>query len=359
MQLHFNELAQSQKRLDADQAHLIWVPSSAIVVHEVQAPKAPKRKWPELLPWMLEEKLLQAPQDSHFIIASKQGEQLTVLVTAKSQIREWQQSISSAGASNYSLLPDFLALPWHSGLISIARQEEQILVRYGELQGFAAPAELAWLMLRKLDADSVSPRGLAVCLPETDLLVDLQARVEVRHGEPDWQQAAVLPSANLLQGEFSLQQSAGMARAWLATAALLVLSIGLGFLSLHLENRQLAAEVEQLADSNRSEFYRQFPGLSIQSGNIRQTLESFISDRFRQRASLEQVGMRVLQDIDSVLSACNCSLQGLQWTAEGLELSLPLSAAERVEDWQFATYTKQSIARADDGLTVMLRPEYD
>tara|TARA_R110000824_G_scaffold315042_1_gene502075 strand:- start:90327 stop:91325 length:999 start_codon:yes stop_codon:yes gene_type:complete len=328
-----------------------------LVVHQVPKPNAPKRKWPALIPWILEEKLLQKPEDLHFVIAGKNQDRLSILVTAKSQMQEWQQQAAASGIKNYVLIPDFFALPWQAGTISIGHRADQILVRYGEFDGYSAAPEYAWHMLDNLLKNSNAQTKLSLSLASEDLPQRFQDRVAISNQNMDWNNAGYPMNADLLQGEFSLTTGSGSYLPWLSTAALLVLSIALGLLTLNLENARLENEIASLREANRTAFYSLFPGLSIRSGDIRATVERFISNRFRQRESLQSDAMLALTTIDNAMSACNCDLQSLQWNSAGLQLSLPLSAADSIEQWHFDGYSKQVRAEADTGLLLTLFKE--
>ncbi len=360
MNLHMNELLQTpiKKRLTGQHC-VLWVSSAELVMHEVAVPKAPKRKWHELIPWMLEEKLLQAPEDSHFVICGQEDTQLSVLVTARQQMQQWQEAAASAGLDDYVLVPDFMALPWQPGQISIASHGEQVLIRHGQFKGFAVPPDFAWFMLRRLLQQSEAALLLDPGFPQQELPQALQSRVQGRLTALDWQKAPVPAGVNLLCGEFRLQKRTPETRAWLASAALLLLTLGLAFVSLDLQNKHLQSQVDALTERNRAEFFRLFPGLSIRSGDIRTTLETYISGRFQQRDSLNSPAIRALLAADRVVANCNCGLESLAWTGEGLQLQMPLTAAESVDRWQLADYQKQITAEADSGLSVILLPEND
>ncbi len=357
MNSHFEDIAEFSQALVSANEPCIWVPSNLLVVHQVAVPSAPRRKWSELVPWMLEDKLLQAPEDMHFVIASKNNDKLNILVTAKDQIQEWKKSVEALGLNSYKFIPDYLALPWHSGLLSIGKFSEHILVRYGEFEGFAAPPNLAWHMLADLFQKSETPLSLSISMPEVELPEQFIEKIEIKHQGIDWQNASFPGSANLLNGEFALAPSSNVLMPWLKTAALFVLSLILGFAFLNIDNNRLEEEISYLEEQNRSAFYSLFPGLTIRSSDIRATLESYISNRFRQRESLQSEGMRALTILDRTLSACNCDLQSLTWSNNSMELMLPQSVENIVQQWSFEEYEKQISADADDSLTLTLYTE--
>lgn len=356
MKSHIDDLTKQTQVNSETQQACLWVPSCMLVVHQVPIPNAPKRKWSALIPWMLEEKLLQKPEDMHFVIVGKSHDNLSVLVCAKSQMQEWQQAVEASGINNYALVPDFFALPWQSGIISIAQRAEQILVRYSEYEGFSAYPEVAWHMLDNLLQASTGQTKLSVSLAEAELPLRFQDRVEFSNQNVDWHNAAFPARANLLQGEFSRATNSFSYKPWLSTAALLILAIALSLFALNLDASRLNNEIASLREENRLAFYSLFPGLTIR-GDVRATIERYISNRFKQRESLRSEVMLALTTIDSAMTACNCDLQSLQWNSAGLQLSLPMSAENIVEQWQFDGYTKQIRAEADTGLLLTLTEE--
>ena len=83
---------------DMDDVNL-WIPSERISLHLVDIPSAPERKWPDLLPWILEDRLLQAPEDMHFVVASRTSEQLQVIAVSRQDLSEWIRIAENAGAN--------------------------------------------------------------------------------------------------------------------------------------------------------------------------------------------------------------------------------------------------------------------
>jgi len=49
----------------------LWVPTERIGFHQVDVPTAPERKWPQLIPWLLEDRILQPVEEMHFVIAGR------------------------------------------------------------------------------------------------------------------------------------------------------------------------------------------------------------------------------------------------------------------------------------------------
>ena len=358
MNSHFDDIVKYSQALVSANEPCIWVPSHRLVVHQVSVPSAPRRKWLALVPWMLEDKLLQSPDDMHFIIAGESNDKLSVLVTAKNQMLEWKVSLEAIGIDSYQFIPDYMALPWHSGLICIGKHTDSILIRYGEFEGFSAPPNLAWHMLADLFENSESPLSLSISMPEDELPRELKDKVEITHQSIDWQNAIVPSNANLLNGDLTFVPNSNVLKPWLKTVALFVLTFILGFAYLNIENNRLKEEIIYLSQQNRSAFYSLFPGLTIRSGDIRLTLESYISNRLRQYESLQSDPMRALTVLDKTMSVCDCDLQSLIWSNNRLKLILPQKAASVINQWSFEGYQKQITSSAENTLTLTLSQEY-
>jgi type II secretion system protein L len=67
----------------------LWVPSERIGLHSVDIPSAPERKWPDLLPWILEDKVLQPVEEMHFVVAGRTDLQLQVMAVSRQDMSEW------------------------------------------------------------------------------------------------------------------------------------------------------------------------------------------------------------------------------------------------------------------------------
>ena len=74
---------------DADLVSMdLWVPSESVAMHLIDPPSAPKRKWTNLIPWILEDKATAAGGRSAVCSLRTEFEgQLQILVVAKADIQ--------------------------------------------------------------------------------------------------------------------------------------------------------------------------------------------------------------------------------------------------------------------------------
>ena len=312
---------------DVNRPMALWVPSERITVHTIDAPAAPQRKWPELIPWLLEDRILQPVEEMHFVIGANSvldgKKQLAVSVVSKQDLREWLRIADNAGVDCSAMVADYLALPFEPGRISMAWREGQFLVRTASDGGFAADPDLAWLLVRRhLEAADIAPR-LSVSAPDESLIPDdLRADADINNADIDWQFAAQPESANLLTGEFKTVSGELSPQAWLSSAALLVLALVLGFGYLQLSNGALEERIAGLENVAETSFGNVFLGNRAKPQDIRSSGEQLLAGLFKQRESIEAPLVRALIGLDTLMTNCDCELQTLVADSAGVSLAL-------------------------------------
>ena len=184
----------------------LWMPSERVGLHLIDVPTAPERKWPELIPWLLEDRILQPVADMHFVIAGRtEGGQLQVWAVSHEDMRQWQRVADNAGVAVQSMVPDYLALPYEEGRINIGWRDGHCIVRTGVDQGFAASADIAWTMIDNLLATAdVIPR-LSISVPDLMLIPEhIRQQADINNASIDWTFADMPVAANL----FSISKAA-------------------------------------------------------------------------------------------------------------------------------------------------------
>ncbi len=310
----------------------LWVPSERVTVHRIDAPTAPQRKWSELIPWILEDRLLQPVEDMHFVIGAVTGDkkQVDVTVVSKQDMREWLRIAENASVTPTALVADYFALPVEEGRISMVWREGLFLVRDTNGGGFAAAPALAWSMVRRLiDAAELAPR-LSISLPDETLVPeDLRGEADINASDIDWPLSELPLSANLLTGEFAPSAKRVGNGFWLSTTALLVLVVVLGFGYLQVSNAMLAETVTNLEKQVSSGFGNVFAGKRAKPENVRASGELLLADLFKQRESSGAPAMRALSGLDKFMTACNCDLVSL--SASGSKIQLELKNANTLK----------------------------
>lgn len=312
----------------------LWVPSERVTVHRIDAPTAPQRKWSELIPWILEDRLLQPVEDMHFVIGAvvvtEDKSQVDVSVVSKQDMHEWMRIAENASVTPSALVPDYLALPSEEGRISMVWREGYFLVRGADGSGFAAAPSLAWSLVRRLiEAADIAPR-LSVSVPDETLIPeDLIEDADINSADIDWQLSELPLLTNLLSGEFSVSSTSGRSGSWLPTAALVVLTMVLGFGYLQVSNTQLEDTVTKLEKQVSSGFGNVFSGKKAKAEKVRTSGEALLANLFKQHESSSAPAMQALISLERFMTACNCDLVSL--TASDTEVELVLKNASKLK----------------------------
>jgi type II secretion system protein L len=325
----------------------LWVPSERVSVHRIDAPTAPQKKWLELVPWILEDRLLQPAEDVHFVIgavtADGDKKQVDITVVSKQDMREWLRIAENASVVPTALVPDYFALPWEDGRISIVWREGILLVRDYTGSGFSAAPALAWGLVRRLIAAAeIAPR-LSISVPDETLVPDdLLEDADINSADTDWQLSELPLSANLLSGEFTSTSKQSGNGAWLSVAALLILAVVLSFGYLQISNSMLETTVNQLERQVSSGFSNVFPGEKAKSGKVRARGELLLGNLFKQRESSQAPAMQVLIGLEEFMTACNCDLESLSMNETKNQLDLKNASKLNLADLKIPDYKASS-----------------
>lgn len=332
----------------------LWVPSERITVHRIEAPSAPRRKWSELIPWILEDRLLQSAEDMHFVIGAVISDDdkkwVDVTVVSKQDMLEWLRIADNASVTPTALVADYLALPVEEGRITAAWREGTLLVRDEAGTGYAAAPELAWGMLRRqLNAAEIAPR-LSISIPDETLVPeDLREEADINSAEIDWQFTEIAHLDNLLTGEFSTSAQSDDAISWLPTAALVVLTVVLCFGYLQVSNSLLEERVASLEKQVSAGFGNVFPGKKAKPEKVRTSGEKLLDSLFKQQQSINAPAMRALVSLEKKMTACNCDLVSLSVVDSQIQLDIKNASKLNAGQWRIPGY--KIVSEKDEGIT--------
>lgn len=302
----------------------LWVPSERVSSHWIEVPTAPERKWAELIPWMLEDRILHPVADMHFVMAGRsQDNQLHILAVSKQDMQEWQRIADNAGVSALCMVPDFMVLPWEEGRITVGWREGLCLVRSGATEGFAASPDIAWTMIgRLLERSEIAPR-LSISIPDQSLIPEsLRDMADINDAAVDWVFTEMPASLNLLTGKFKPIASKASRSAWLPAAALASLAIVLLFAYLQISSNMLQGQVQLLEKQVVSGYTKLFGAGNIKASDVRPVGEQQIAILFGQQQALQTGAVAGLTALDQFMSLCGCSLVALKAEQDNITLSI-------------------------------------
>lgn len=300
----------------------LWVPSERVGLHSIPIPSAPERKWAELIPWMLEDRLLQPVDEMHFVVAGRDDQQLHILAVSQQDMREWLRIADNAGVAASAMAPDFMALTWEAGIVSVGWREGMLLVRDGIYSGFAASPKLGWVMLDGiLKNSSVMPR-LSISLPDEDMVPEhLREAASINSSSIDWQFTS-FPSLNLMSAEFKPKAASSVWFHWWPVAVSTFAVLFLAVFYLQVASRALEADVLTLEQQLLTSHTRVFGGAKPSLSEFRSIAESKIDRLFKQQKSLQQEPLVGIAALNPFMTACQCELHSMIANKSGVQLKL-------------------------------------
>jgi general secretion pathway protein L len=143
-----NAAALSQLTERAPKAEVIaLVPGCDVVLKTVTLPAKANRKVLGAIPFMLEDEVASDISKSFFAFGKRVGDLQQVAVVNHDKMRQWQESLESAGLFCTKMVPDILALPYVENTTSVLALEQtpntNLLIRNNEWLGLQG--ESTWL----------------------------------------------------------------------------------------------------------------------------------------------------------------------------------------------------------------------
>lgn len=235
---------------------LVLVPGADVLLTEIDLPRGNAARQAKVLPFALEDQVLDGVDELHFALGPELGGARHVaVVVARGKLDAWLRQLRDAGVVADVVLPDTLALPLDDGAASALFEGAQVLVRLGPCSGFACDAAQlpAWLALHPTrERLHVYAAGTANLPPLEGIEAETQTAapvlVTLAHG------IGHAPAVNLLQGDYAPRhRHAPQRRVWRAAAVLALMAIGLGVLGqvvdvlrLHAANDRVDAAIADI-----------------------------------------------------------------------------------------------------------------
>lgn len=247
---------------------IAWTPGMDTLLTRVTLPTRSRAKILLALPYALEDQLLGEPETLNFSYRSQPDGSLAVAVTAQERFQGWLEAFKSAGLHLAALCPATLSPPLEDGCWSVGFDTEEVLVRSGELAGFACPLALATppaalkAALREAGAQGGAPRELIVFNPppafERAAWEALGVPLTVRAHEPRPASGSV--PFNLLQRDFAPSGELRQSLRAMRPAAIMLVAWLIAVLSLNLWEWWSLASGQRTARSEMTELFKKsFP----------------------------------------------------------------------------------------------------
>lgn len=241
------------------------IPGEQCLLCSIDLPIRSHSKLLKALPYALEERLAEDPDNLHFALGPRTASgAIGVAVIAIEQMQAWVDVLGGDKVNAVAIVPDTLCLPRPAaeGMSVLLDAPGHVVLRNGDTAGFAGEVDLlADSLLLQPDADLQVYRHSEVALPEVlgaRAVRDVAQPLDALRGQ------AGSPRINLLQGSYAPRSNLGKRFAvlrltsMLAAACLLLAlaSAGIRHVSLQQQLQQLQTQQQELMHSAFPQIHR-------------------------------------------------------------------------------------------------------
>jgi len=335
------------------------MPGERVSLMDAHIPTRKKQRILQAAPWVLEDRLAQDVESLHFALGPRQaGDSIRIAVVSRDDMASLCAQFESQGIAPDAVIPDYLALPREDGEWTILVENERVIVRTGDHDGFSTDRELALDMLAfslpdPVDKEAPALEGLRLIRPEADtaFLESLEQRFGERFQLDDrpYREAVdqvFVPSVNLrdsidlAEGEFRLRvEDDAWWRPWrpvvaLASAWLLVLAVSevVHLYQLSGDNNTLDAEIEQVFRAALPDAERMVDPRLRMEQRLNALRGTGSQGQFLPTLAAMGEGMAALE---------NGSLRGLSYRPGVLDINLRVSEGRALDSFKDAVETQQ------------------
>ncbi len=308
----------------------LWIPSERIAIHRIAKPTAPRRKWSGLIPWILEEKILQPLEKTHFVIGDNATDELVdVFVVSKDDLNAWVNVAQNAGFAPIQMTPDYFAVPWEEGRINALWRKGYFLVRHSLSEGFSAKADLTWAMIDCLIRDAKTPPRLSISLPDSQMIPQhLRDLAEVNDNSQNWQMIEMSDGINLLSGDYRPIIKGSSVNLWQLNLAGFGLTMLLLLTYLNILSANLQTDLSKIELHLMDSFERVFSVQNVSLEQLQTVGQQEITRLKVQDQIFNTEPTKALMSMEKLMDNCECNLVSLK--ADEDKVTLRLEGGEKL-----------------------------
>jgi general secretion pathway protein L len=156
-----------------DRQLIAMVPGDCVLLTRVAVPSRKDHHIRQAVPYLLEEQLAADVNSLHFAIGPRDADgTVAVAVVDRELLATWLDTLITAGLEPEAMIPETLALPDPEAGWWLAADDTIVLLRRGELAGYAMDRDAAPALLRMALADAeIAPASISLCGIEPDELL--------------------------------------------------------------------------------------------------------------------------------------------------------------------------------------------
>ena len=341
---HLNQLAADELTTgDRGRQIDLWVPSESVLVFELELPRVSRRKLDDMLPWLLEERLLASPDEFEFIVGPPVNSGSLVFAVPRAELSRWLILAQSHGADPVRMAPDYLALAYEEGRWTICIGDGRMLVRTGVYTGFATDIDSGWVQLELLSRQQ--PEAVRYsCLQKGDVKIPdyFADKLDVQTGAITWSFTELPAGINLLPARLKSGKSSQLGQWWPVAASfafLFLLTLSYLLIQSWLWQRDIAVLEQGVSVAYDQLFGEPLRGSAVGAKSLAESRMRILEHQY---VSMRRPPVAQLVSLDQIFSNCtDCDLILLQQTENGIQLELSESEQIRtrlagVTEWTYS-----------------------
>jgi type II secretion system protein L len=340
---HLNQLAANEQAETGSARYLdLWVPSESILVFELELPRVSRRKLEEMLPWMLEERLLGSPEEFEFIPGPSAGSASLVFVVPRSELSRWLLLAQSHGGIPARMAPDYLALAYEEGRWSICLEAGRMLVRTGAYTGFAADIETGWAQLELLARQQPEPPKYS-CLQKGEVSTPeyFADKLDTQSGAINWAFTELPIGINLLPSRLKPKKSSVVRQWWPVAASfafLFVLTLSYLLVQSWAWQKDIGALNQGVSRAYEQLFGEPLRGPAEEAASLAEAKMRVLEHQY---INMQRPPLAQMVSLDRIFSTCvDCDLLALEQTENGIQVELQESEQIKarlagIPEWEY------------------------
>jgi len=252
------------------------MPASKIMLNSVSLPNSNINRLRKIVPYTLEEFILDDIDEVHFAIGQmNEKEKTPVAVIQEKLLSDNLKSIEKHGLNPTVMVPDCLCLPFEENTWTVFVEDDIALVRTDKDLGFSCTTDILILMLTQYlkedDVDfpsSIKSYNVPQEIQQEVMNISFESDVEFSTFEVSGNTEMLFleqyfestPSLNLLQGNFSRRQKMGQQfRPWIPLVGLMATWLVLALVIDIVNYNKLSSNLTHLKQEQVKIFKRAFP----------------------------------------------------------------------------------------------------
>jgi type II secretion system protein L len=256
--------------------NIVIVPGHHITIHQVMVPNTSRAKLTRIIPFAVEEQIIDTPDACHFAFDKvNDNGLLPTAITKKTIMQHWLTELQQHHIHTKTMLPDYLAIPYENDVWYVYLINNRALIRIHADYGLSVNIEqLPIMLILKLQEEFIKPTAIKVHydnankdydasqLANLNITINLSDK-PINAMELFLQGINQTTQINLLQGDFSLANTQhNNHRIWKITKYLAMACVTLWVLTSIGKYAYYQHQLSQLETQTKKLYLQVFPNAS-------------------------------------------------------------------------------------------------